>query len=135
MIFGILLVQVIFLFMTIFLHTGQSHLYYNKKIFKHYILFEVMFQSICIVTNIVMAFVDKYAMIFILFAGYILSTLINVFFSIKARRKYFSDLEKYIVAEKLQDLDPVESRRHLLEKYQKVYFIDDIKKCLSKLDK
>ena len=101
MIFGILLFQVIFLFMTIFFNNGQGVLLYDKKIFKNYILFETIFQSIGIVANIVMAFVDKFVMIFILFAGCILYALINVFFSIKAKRKYFSDLEKYIVAEKL----------------------------------
>lgn len=135
MIFGILLFQVIFLFMTIFFNNGQGVLLYDKKIFKNYILFETIFQSIGIVANIVMAFVDKFVMIFILFAGCILYALINVFFSIKAKRKYFSDLEKYIVEEKLQTFDAVEIRRYLLEKYQQVYYVDDIKKCLAKLGK
>ncbi len=135
MIFGILLFQVIFLLMTIFFNNGQGFLLYDEKIFKNYILFETIFQSIGIVANIVMAFVDKHVMIFILFAGCILYTLINVFFSIKAKRKYFSDLENYIVEEKLQSLDAVEIRRYLLEKYQQVYCVDDIKKCLSKLDR
>ena len=110
-------------------------MFYDKKIFKNYIILESVFQSICIVANVAMAFVNKRAMILVLVVDCILIALIQVVYSIKSKRKYFSDLEKYIVAEKLQDLDPVEIRRHLLEKYQQVYFVDDIKKCLAKLGK
>lgn len=135
MIFGILLVQVLFVFLTIFSPKGSVFLFYDKKIFKNYIILESVFQSICIVVNVAMAFVNKHAMIFVLVVDCILITLIQLVHSVKSKRKYFSDLEKYIVAEKLQDLDPIEIRRHLLEKYQKVYFVDDIKKCLAKLGK
>jgi|GEM_PF-2758810 len=135
MIFGILLVQVLFVFLTIFSPKGSVVLFYDEKIFKNYIILESVFQSICIVANVAMAFVNKHAMILVLVVDCILISLIQVVFSIKSKRKYFSDLEKYIISEKLQDLDPVEIRRHLLEKYQQVYFVDDIKKCLAKLGK
>ena len=135
MIFGILLVQVLFMFLTIFSPKGSVVMFYDKRIFKNYIILESVFQSICIVVNVAMAFVNKHVMILVLVVDCILISLIQVVYSIKSKRKYFSDLEKYIVAEKLQDLDPIEIRRHLLEKYQQVYFIDDIKKCLAKLGK
>ena len=135
MIFSILSLQVLFVWLTIFSPRGSVVRFYDEKIFKNYIILESVFQSICIVVNVAMAFVNKHAMILVLVVDCILITLIELVYSVKSKRKYFSDLEKYIVAEKLQDLDPVESRRHLLEKYQKVYFIDDIKKCLSKLGK
>lgn len=135
MIFGILSVQVLFVFLTIFSPRGSDFLFYDRKIFKNYIILESVFQSICIVVNVAMAFVNKHAMIPVLVVDCILITLIRLVHSVKSKRKYFSDLEKYIIAEKLQDLDPVEIRRHLLEKYQEVYFVDDIKKCLAKLDK
>ena len=52
-----------------------------------------------------------------------------------AKKRYFNELFNFIKENNLFLVDAKESRNYLLKKYEKLYEIDDIEKCLLKINK
>ena len=125
-----LIFQIIFLLGTVFLPTGDTYLVEFKKIYKNYLIFAIIAQMLCFIAHLVILFIFKEIMIYILFLDIILTVLIKSSFSILAKNKYYKELKEMIIEEQLETCAPNEIRRYLLEKFERVYFIKDIEKCL-----
>ena len=74
-------------------------------------------------------------MVYILVIHVILVGVIFIFYRNKAKKIYFEELINIIIENDLQSVDSKEIRKILLEKYEKVYFVEDIEKCISTLKK
>jgi hypothetical protein len=61
-------------------------------------------------------------------------SLILVFYSIKAKKRYYNELINIIKENNLLLVDATEIRKYLLKKYEQIYFIDDIEKCILKIN-
>lgn len=125
-----LIFQIIFLLGTVFLSTGDTYLVEFKKIYKNYLIFAIIAQMLCFIANVIILFIFKEIMIYILLLDIILTVLIKSSFSILAKNKYYKELKEMIIEERLETCAPNEIRRYLLEKFERVYFIKDIEKCL-----
>ena len=124
----VLIVQSSFLLLTIF-STIDRYLVNNDKYYKKTKKMEIIVQGICIVANVILLFVMKEIMIYILSTHIILMGIISSFYSNKAKKLYFDELLNIIVANDLQSIDSIEIKKILLVKYEKVYFVEDIEKC------
>ena len=126
--YGYLIVQSSFLLLTIF-STLDRYLVNNDKYYKKTKKMEIIIQGICIVANVIILFLMKEIMIYILIMHIILMGIILIFYSNKAKKLYFDELLNIIVANNLQSIDSREIKEILLVKYEKVYFVEDIEKC------
>ena len=72
---------------------------------------------------------------YVLIIQVILTGLIIIFYSKKAKQSYFERLKKIIIENDLLSLDSKEIKYYLLEKNGEVHFIEDIERCLNKLKK
>ena len=126
--YGYLIVQSSFLLLTIF-STLDRYLVNNDKYYKKTKKMEMIVQGICIVANLIILFLMKEIMIYILIMHIILMGIILIFYSNKAKKLYFDELLNIIVANDLQSMDSKEIKKILLVKYEKVYFVEDIEKC------
>ena len=64
-----------------------------------------------------------------------LAGLIGLIFELIAKKQYYQELKNVIKQKQLEKLSPVEIRRYLLEKLELSYTINDIEKCLLKINK
>ena len=129
-----LMLQILFLLCTVFLPTGDNYLLGSKENYKIYLLIEIIIQGLCTITNIVILFIIKKIAVYILVLHVILMGLIKFGFSIRGKKIYFKELTDMIVGNNLLTKSPLEIRNYLLKKYEKVFFIEDIKKCLQNLN-
>lgn len=129
-----LMLQILFLLCTVFLPTGDNYLLGSKENYKIYLLIEIITQGLCTITNIVILFIIKKIAVYILVLHVILMGLIKFGFSIRGKKIYFKELTDMIVGNNLLTKSPLEIRNYLLKKYEKVFFIEDIKKCLQNLN-
>lgn len=128
------MLQILFLLCTVFLPTGDNYLLGSKENYKIYLLIEIITQGLCTITNIVILFIIKKIAVYILVLHVILMGLIKFGFSIRGKKIYFKELTDMIVGNNLLTKSPLEIRNYLLKKYEKVFFIEDIKKCLQNLN-
>lgn len=124
LIFQIILMLGIFIF-----KTNDRYLVNYNEFYKKYLIVELITQVICVVANVIILFVIKEIMIYILLTHIILMGIILIFYSNKAKKLYFDELLNIIVANDLQSIDSKEIKKILLVKYEKVYFVEDIEKC------
>ena len=124
LIFQIILMLGIFIF-----KTNDRYLVNYNEFYKKYLIVELITQVICVVANVIILFVIKEIMIYILLTHIILMGIILIFYSNKAKKLYFDELLNIIVANDLQSFDSKEIKKILLLKYDKVYFVEDIEKC------
>ena len=128
-----LILQILFALGTVFFKTNSRYLVECDKCYKQYLIVELITQSLCIVANCVLIFVLKDFMIYVLLIHIVLMSLILILFSLKAKKIYFNELTCLIKENDLLFADAEEIRRCLLYKYERLFFIDDIKKCLQKI--
>ena len=126
--YGYLIVQSSFLLLTIF-STIDRYLVNNDKYYKKTKKMEMIVQGICIVANLIILFLLKEIMIYILIMHIILMAIILILYSNKAKKIYFEELLNIIIGNDLQFVDSKEIKKIILEKYNKVYFVEDIEKC------
>ena len=124
LIFQIILMLGIFIF-----KTNDRYLVNYNEFYKKYLIVELITQVICVVANVIILFVIKEIMIYILLTHIILMGIILIFYSNKAKKLCFDELLNIIVANDLQSIDSKEIKKILLVKYEKVYFVEDIEKC------
>ena len=124
LIYQIILILGIFIF-----KTNDRYLVDYNEFYKKYLIVELIAQVMCVVANVIILFVIKEIMIYILLTHIILMGIILIFYSNKAKKIYFDELLNIIVANDLQSIDSIEIRKILLVKYEKVYFVEDIEKC------
>ncbi|MBQ2892390.1 MAG: hypothetical protein IJE45_05810 [Bacilli bacterium] len=124
LIFQIILLLGIFIF-----KTNDRYLVNSNEFYKKYLIVELITQGICVVANVIILFLMKEIMIYILIMHIILMGIILIFYSNKAKKLYFDELLNIIVANDLQSIDSREIKKILLVKYEKVYFVEDIEKC------
>ena len=132
--YGYLIVQSSFILLTIF-STFDRYLVNNDKYYKKTKKMEIIVQGICIVSNLIILFLMKEIMIYILAIHVILMSMILDFYSRKAKIRYFNELLNIIVANDLQFVDSKVIKKIILEKYNKVYFVEDIEKCKNHIKK
>lgn len=126
-----LILQILFALGTVFFKTNSRYLVECDKCYKQYLIIELIAQSLCIVANCVLIFVLKDFMIYVLIIHIVLMSLILILYSLKAKKIYFNELTGLIKENDLLFADAEEIRRILLNKYERLFFIDDIKKCLQ----
>ena len=124
-----LILQIIFIIGICLFKTNDRYLVNYNEFYKKYLIVELITQVMCIVANVIILFVIKEIMIYILLTHIILMGIILVFYSNKAKKLYFDELLNIIVANDLQSIDSKEIKKILLVKYEKVYFVEDIEKC------
>lgn len=129
-----LILQILFALGTVFFKTNDRYLVEYDRYHKGYLIVELIAQSVCIVANIVLIFVLKDFMVYVLIMHILLMSLILILYSLKAKKIYFNELTGLIKENDLLFADAEEIRRHLLKKYERLFFIDDIKKCLRKIN-
>ena len=120
----ILLILGIFIF-----KTNDRYLVNYNEFYRKYLIVELITQVMCFVANVIILFIMKEIMIYILATHIILMGIILIFYSNKAKKIYFDELLNIIVANDLQSIDSKEIKKILLVKYEKVYFVEDIEKC------
>ncbi len=130
-----LILQIIFILGTIIFRTNDRYLVKYDEYYKKYLIAESIAQGICIVVNCVIVFVIKELMIFVLAIQVILMALILILYSRKAKKRHFCELINIIKENKLLLVDAKEIKNYLLKKHEQIYFIDDIEKCLLKINK
>ena len=124
LIFQIILMLGIFIF-----KTNDRYLVNYNEFYKKYLIVELITQVMCVVANLIILFLMKEIMIYILIMHIILMGIILIFYSNKAKKLYFNELLNIIVANDLQSIDSKKIKKILLVKYEKVYFVEDIEKC------
>lgn len=125
-----LIIQIIFIIGTIFLPVNYKYLVTSNSNYKRFLLSEIIIQGLCIFTNFISLFFVKEIMIYILVLHLILMSVIVVTFEYKGKKIYFKELIDIIKKDDLLSKEANEIRKILLEKYEKLYFIEDIKKCI-----
>lgn len=125
-----LIIQIIFIIGTIFLPVNYKYLVTSNSNYKRFFLSEIIIQGLCIFTNLISLFFVKEIMIYILVLHLILMSVIVVTFEYKGKKIYFKELIDIIKKDDLLSKEANEIRKILLEKYEKLYFIEDIKKCI-----
>lgn len=125
-----LIIQTIFITGTIFLPVNYKYLVTSNSNYKRFLLSEIIIQGLCIFTNLISLFFVKEIMIYILVLHLILMSVIVVTFEYKGKKIYFKELIDIIKKDDLLSKEANEIRKTLLEKYEKLYFIEDIKKCI-----
>lgn len=125
-----LIIQIIFIIGTIFLPVNYKYLVTSNSNYKRFLLSEIIIQGLCIFTNFISLFFVKEIMIYILVLHLILMSVIVVTFEYKGKKIYFKELIDIIKKDDLLSKEANEIRKTLLEKYEKLYFIEDIKKCI-----
>lgn len=130
-----LALQIILILGTFIFKTNDRYLVNYDEFYKKYLIVELITQVMCLVVNVIIMFVIKEIMIYILATHVILMSMILVFYSRKAKKRYFDELLNIIVANDLQSIDPKEIKKILLEKYEKAYFDEDIEKCKNHIKK
>ncbi len=126
--------QILFIFGTLFLPTRDTYLSYSNKLHKKYLILSTVVQMVCFIVNIINLFVLKKMIIYFFALQIILAGLITLFFSLTSKRKVLKELENRIVDKKIMDLSSKEIRNILIKEYDQLYFIEDIEKCLSKIN-
>ena len=132
--YGYLIIQLSFLLVTI-LPTTDRYLVNSDMYYKKSKITAIIVQGFCIVANVINVFIIKEIMVYILVIHVILVGVIFIFYRNKAKKIYFEELIDIIIENDLQSVDSKEIRKILLEKYEKVYFVEDIEKCISTLKK
>lgn len=125
-----LIIQIIFIIGTIFLPVNYKYLVTSNSNYKRFLLSEIIIQGLCIFTNFISLFFVKEIMIYILVLHLVLMSVIVVIFEYKGKKIYFKELIDIIKKDDLLSKEANEIRKILLEKYEKLYFIEDIKKCI-----
>lgn len=125
-----LIIQIIFIIGTIFLPVNYKYLVTSNSNYKRFLLSEIIIQGLCIFTNLISLFFVKEIMIYILVLHLVLMSVIVVTFEYKGKKIYFKELIDIIKKDDLLSKEANEIRKILLEKYEKLYFIEDIKKCI-----
>lgn len=125
-----LIIQIIFIIGTIFLPVNYKYLVTSNSNYKRFLLSEIIIQGLCIFTNLISLFFVKEIMIYILVLHLVLMSVIVVIFEYKSKKIYFKELIDIIKKDDLLSKEANEIRKILLEKYEKLYFIEDIKKCI-----
>ena len=130
-----LILQIIFIIGIFLFKTNDRYLVKYNEYYKKYLIVELIAQGMCFVANCVIIFIIKELMIYVLATQVLLMSLILVFYSRKSKKKYFDELINIIKENNLLFKDAKEIKNYLLKKYEQVYFIDDIEKCLLKINK
>ena len=125
-----LIIQIIFIIGTIFLPVNYKYLVTSNSNYKRFLISEIIIQGLCIFTNLISLFFVKEIMIYILVLHLVLMSVIVVIFEYKGKKIYFKELIDIIKKDDLLSKEANEIRKILLEKYEKLYFIEDIKKCI-----
>ncbi len=129
-----LILQIIFLLGTIFLPTNDRYLVNYTGYYKKYLIVELIVQGLFLITNGVIIFLIKEIMTCILAMDVVLMALILIFYSRKAKKEYFNELINIIKENDLLLVDSKEIKDYLLEKCERVCFVEDIEKCLLKIN-
>lgn len=124
-----LILQIILMIGIFIFKTNDRYLVNYNEFYKKYLIVELITQVMCVVANVIILFVIKEIMIYILLTHIILMGIILIFYSNKAKKLYFDELLNIIIANDLQSIDSEEIKKILLVKYEKVYFVEDIEKC------
>ena len=130
-----LILQIILMLGIFIFKTNDRYLVDYNEFYKKYLIVELITQVMCVVANVILLLVMKEIMIYVLATQVLLMSSILGFYSRKSKKKYFDELLNIIVANDLQSIDSKEIKKILLVKYEKVYFVDDIEKCLLKINK
>ena len=130
-----LIVQIFFILGIFIFRTNDIYLGIYDVYYKKYLIVELIVQGMCVVVNCVFIFIIKQLMPYVLAIQLVLQSLIQVFYSRKAKKRYFTELINIIKENNLSLADAKEIKRYLLKKYEQVHDIDDIEKCLSKINK
>ena len=132
-----LIVQIFFILGIFIFRTndGFLYIYMYDVYYKKYLIVELIVQGMCVVVNCVFIFIIKQLMPYVLVIQLVLMSLILDFYSRKAKKRYFTELINIIKENNLSLADAKEIKRYLLKKYEQVHDIDDIEKCLSKINK
>ena len=126
--------QLVFLLGIIFLPINNRYLVNYNDYYKKYFIFELIIQGLCFIVNTVLIFLRKEIMMCILAVHIILMSLILIFYSKKAKKQYFKELINIIQENNFLSVDSREMKDYLLQKYKRVYFVEDIEKCLLKIN-
>lgn len=130
-----LILQIILIFETIFFSPNDRYLVNHNECYKKYLFVELIAQGLCVIINCVLIFVIKRFMVYVLGIHIILMSVILIIYSRKAKKRYFNELINIIKENNLLLTDAKEIKNYLLKKYGQIYFIDDIEKCLLKINK
>lgn len=130
-----IILQILFLLLTIIIPPNDvflvnCHLYYRK-----YLKSEIITQGFCIVANLVIVFVMQEIVVCIFAIHIILTGFIIYFYSRKSKKIYYEELKNIIIENELQFVDSKKIQNYLLENYGKVYFVEDIEKCMKSANK
>ena len=130
-----LTIQIVFLLITIFVPYGNPYLVNVEKVYRKHLFYSITVQLLCIIANVVSIFIIKEIMLYITILHICLAGLIGLIFEFIAKKQYYQELKNVIKQKQLEKLSPVEIRRYLLEKLELSYTINDIEKCLLKINK
>ena len=113
--------QILLLFGTMFLSTGEYYLHNFKKISKFYFILEFIIQLLCVILNFIFLFVSEKLMLYILCFDICFAGIVNIICNLYCKNKYFKKLKEIIIEEKLINMESHKIRLYILEKYNLLY--------------
>ncbi|MEI3505175.1 MAG: hypothetical protein V8Q77_02675 [Bacilli bacterium] len=87
-----LILQIMFILGIFVFKTNNRYLVVTDKCYKKYLIIELITQGMCVIANIIIMFITKEIMIYVLVIHIILMGLILIFYSNKAKKIYFNEL-------------------------------------------
>ena len=96
-----LILQIMFILGIFVFKTNDRYLVVTDKCYKKYLIIELITQGMCVIANIIIMFITKEIMIYVLVIHIILMGLILIFYSNKAKKIYFNELINIIKKDNL----------------------------------
>lgn len=132
--FLVFFLQILFVLLSIVLR-NNGYLVSSKDCYKKYSIVGLIVQGLCVVANFVIMITIKEIKImkYPLVLQIILMGIIDIFYSVKAKKLYFQKLTNFIVNDNLLSFSAKEIKYYLLVNYGEVYFVEEIEKCINSI--
>ena len=130
----IFFIQILIILLSIVLR-NNGYLVSSKDCYKKYSIVGLIIQGLCFIANVVIMIAIKEIeiMTYVLVLQIILMGIIDIFYSVKAKKLYFQKLTNFIVNDNLLSFSAKEIKYYLLVNYGEIYFVEEIEKCIDSI--
>lgn len=130
-----IVLQMLAIVITVIIPPRLIYLLHINKIYKSYLIVGTTIQVVFVFVNVIFLFQLKECMLFVFVLHIITIGLTTLICNFIAKGMYFNDLQSKIIENNLLGRSSLDIRHYLLEKYNSLYFLKEIEKCISKMQK
>ncbi len=127
----ILFIQILIMSLILFGRKDNARLI--KKLDSTFLIVMWIFQGLCIIGNVVLLFVAKDMMMYVLEFHVFIAGIILMIFDPIGKRLHFQRLTNILIEDNLISLDTGSIRRYIVEKYGLIYSTKEIDKYITKI--